>query len=91
MLATLSDRRDLSDADDEWVLERRLDGVRVPAVREGERVTLLSRSGRRLNDTYPEIVGRSRPSRVPTSCSTGRSSPSPEGARTSRGSSGAWG
>ncbi|CAM5336885.1 DNA ligase (ATP) OS=Streptomyces violarus OX=67380 GN=FHS41_007257 PE=3 SV=1 [Streptomyces violarus] len=56
MLATLSDRRDFSDADEEWVFERKLDGIRVLAVREGERVTLLSRSGRRLNDTYPEIA-----------------------------------
>ncbi|MGA5901083.1 non-homologous end-joining DNA ligase [Streptomyces venetus] len=56
MLATLSDRRDFSDPGEEWVFERKLDGIRVLAVREGERVTLLSRSGRRLNDTYPEIV-----------------------------------
>ncbi|EFL29749.1 DNA polymerase LigD, ligase domain-containing protein [Streptomyces viridochromogenes DSM 40736] len=56
MLATLSDRRDFSDPGEEWVFERKLDGIRVLAVREGGRVTLLSRSGRRLNDTYPEIV-----------------------------------
>ncbi|MEU6257066.1 non-homologous end-joining DNA ligase [Streptomyces sp. NPDC047043] len=53
MLATLSDRRDF---DGDWIFERKLDGVRLLAVREGERVTLLSRTGRRLNDTYPEIV-----------------------------------
>jgi DNA ligase D-like protein (predicted ligase) len=54
MLATLSDRRDFSG--EEWLFERKLDGVRVLAVRDGERATVLSRSGRRLDDTYPEIV-----------------------------------
>jgi DNA ligase D-like protein (predicted ligase) len=53
MLATLSDRRDFSD---EWIFERKLDGIRVLAVRDGDGVTLLSRTGRRLNSTYPEIV-----------------------------------
>ncbi|MEV6945031.1 non-homologous end-joining DNA ligase [Streptomyces sp. NPDC051172] len=53
MLATLSDRRDF---DSGWIFERKLDGVRLLAVRDGGRVTLLSRTGRRLNDTYPEIV-----------------------------------
>lgn len=53
MLATLSDRRDFPGG---WIFERKLDGVRVLAVREGGRVLLLSRTGRRLNDTYPEIV-----------------------------------
>ncbi|MGW3122510.1 non-homologous end-joining DNA ligase [Streptomyces sp. NPDC001107] len=53
MLATLSDRRDF---DSGWIFERKLDGIRLLAVRDGERVTLLSRTGRRLNDTYPEIV-----------------------------------
>ncbi|MGY6026804.1 non-homologous end-joining DNA ligase [Streptomyces spinosirectus] len=54
MLATLSDRRDFTGED--WVFERKLDGVRLLAVRDGERATVLSRSGRRLDDTYPEIV-----------------------------------
>ncbi|MFD0309422.1 non-homologous end-joining DNA ligase [Streptomyces sp. NPDC127119] len=53
MLATLSDRRDFPG---DWVFERKLDGVRVLAVREGERVRLLSRAGNRLDETYPEIV-----------------------------------
>ncbi|MFG2794134.1 non-homologous end-joining DNA ligase [Streptomyces sp. NPDC048419] len=48
------DRRDFSDED--WVFERKLDGVRLLAVRDGEQATVLSRSGRRLDDTYPEIV-----------------------------------
>ncbi|MGC9544322.1 non-homologous end-joining DNA ligase [Streptomyces sp. UG1] len=54
MLATLSDRRDFSG--EEWIFERKLDGVRVLAVREGGRVALLSRSGRRLDATYPEVA-----------------------------------
>ena len=53
MLATLSTRRDFPG---EWIFERKLDGVRALAVREGGRVVLLSRSGNRLNETYPEIV-----------------------------------
>jgi bifunctional non-homologous end joining protein LigD len=54
MLATLSDRRDFPGG--KWIFERKLDGIRVLAVREGERVVLLSRSGHHLGDTYPEIV-----------------------------------
>ncbi|MGP4052107.1 non-homologous end-joining DNA ligase [Streptomyces sp. 2A115] len=53
MLATLSDQRDFPG---EWIFERKLDGVRALAVRESGRVRLLSRTGRRLNETYPEIV-----------------------------------
>ncbi|MFF4185157.1 non-homologous end-joining DNA ligase [Streptomyces sp. NPDC001691] len=53
MLATLSSRRDFAAG---WVFERKLDGIRVLAVREGGRVTLRSRSGRRLDATYPEVV-----------------------------------
>ncbi|MFJ8937508.1 non-homologous end-joining DNA ligase [Streptomyces sp. NPDC102365] len=53
MLATLSDRRDFPD---DWIFERKLDGVRVLAVREAGRVRLFSRTGNRLDETYPEIV-----------------------------------
>lgn len=53
MLATPSDRREFPG---EWIFERKLDGIRALAVREGDRVVLLSRSGRRLDETYPEIV-----------------------------------
>ncbi|WP_409238127.1 non-homologous end-joining DNA ligase [Streptomyces sp. PA5.6] len=53
MLATLTDRRDFPQG---WLFERKLDGIRVLAVRENGRVTLRSRSGRRLDATYPEIV-----------------------------------
>ncbi|MFI5673209.1 ATP-dependent DNA ligase [Streptomyces cellulosae] len=54
MLATLSDRRQFPD--EGWIFERKLDGVRVPVVREGGRLALLSRTGRPLDDTCPEIV-----------------------------------
>jgi DNA ligase D-like protein (predicted ligase) len=53
MLAKASDRRDFGSA---WLFERKLDGVRAVAVREGGRVRLLSRSGQVMNRTYPELV-----------------------------------
>lgn len=53
MLATLSDRRSF---DERWLFERKLDGVRALAVREGDQVRLLSRSGNGINVTYPEVV-----------------------------------
>ncbi|AXG83001.1 non-homologous end-joining DNA ligase [Streptomyces paludis] len=56
MLATLSDPREFGTADDGWIFERKLDGIRVLAVRDERGVRLLSRTGRRLNATYPEIV-----------------------------------
>jgi hypothetical protein len=49
MLATLSDKRDFPG---EWIFERKLDGIRVLSVRDGNGVKLLSRTGRRLNATY---------------------------------------
>lgn len=53
MLATLSDRREFSG---DWIFERKLDGIRALAVREGDHVGLYSRSGNRISATYPEIV-----------------------------------
>jgi ATP-dependent DNA ligase len=54
MLATLSARRSF---DDRWIFERKLDGVRVLAVcRPGARPHLLSRTGRSIDATYPEVV-----------------------------------
>jgi bifunctional non-homologous end joining protein LigD len=53
MLATLSDRRDFDQC---WIFERKLDGVRVLARREGDSVRLLSRGGKPLDTTYPEVV-----------------------------------
>ncbi|WNI19651.1 non-homologous end-joining DNA ligase [Actinacidiphila sp. ITFR-21] len=53
MLATLSDRRAF---DDRWLFERKLDGVRALAVRDGAGARLLSRTGRVMDGTYPEVV-----------------------------------
>jgi bifunctional non-homologous end joining protein LigD len=53
MKAVLSDQP-FSDPD--WVFERKLDGERCGAVRRGGRVTLLSRNGRVMDDSYPELV-----------------------------------
>ena len=52
MKATLA-RDPFSDPD--WIFERKLDGVRAIAVREGDEVRLVSRTGRTLV-AYPEIV-----------------------------------
>ena len=52
-LATLTDER-FSDPD--WLYERKLDGERVLAFKDGERVRLLSRNRKKLNATYPEVV-----------------------------------
>ncbi|MFJ5798381.1 non-homologous end-joining DNA ligase [Streptomyces decoyicus] len=53
MLAVLSDRREF---DDGWIFERKLDGVRTLGIREPDRIRLLSRTGREVNSSYPEIV-----------------------------------
>ena len=53
MRARLSDRREFDDA---WLFERKLDGVRLLAVRDSGRVRLLSRTGKRLDETYPEVL-----------------------------------
>ncbi|WP_443071164.1 non-homologous end-joining DNA ligase [Streptomyces sp. NBC_01476] len=53
MLATLSSRRTF---DDRWIFERKLDGVRALAVRDGAGARLLSRTGRVMDSTYPEVA-----------------------------------
>lgn len=53
MLATLHDE---VFSGDDWVYERKLDGVRALLFRDGDSVRLMSRNRKRLNDTYPEIV-----------------------------------
>ena len=53
MKAVLSDR---PFSDPGWVFERKLDGERCGAVRSAGRAHLLSRTGRRLDETYPELV-----------------------------------
>jgi bifunctional non-homologous end joining protein LigD len=52
MLATLTDRRDFGE---DWLLERKLDGERCVARKNGADVRLESRSGKDLTGTYPEI------------------------------------
>ena len=43
-------------SDPAWIFERKLDGVRALAFRDGKRARLVSRTGRTLNGGYPEIV-----------------------------------
>lgn len=51
-LATLTDER---FSDSAWIFERKLDGVRCLAFRDGRRVRLLSRNRQPLNGSYPEV------------------------------------
>jgi bifunctional non-homologous end joining protein LigD len=53
MLATLTDRRDFGD---DWLLERKFDGERCVAVKDGDEVRMESRTGKDLTGRYPEIV-----------------------------------
>jgi len=53
MKATLTDRR-FSDPD--WIFERKLDGIRCIAVRDGAGVRLLSRNDLSLDARYPEVA-----------------------------------
>ncbi|WP_371328365.1 non-homologous end-joining DNA ligase [Mycobacterium sp. SP-6446] len=52
-LATLTEKR---FSDPHWIFERKFDGMRCLAFRDGNRVWLLSRNRQRLNGTYPELV-----------------------------------
>jgi bifunctional non-homologous end joining protein LigD len=52
MLATLTDRRNFGD---DWLLERKLDGERCVAHKNGGSVRLESRTGKDLTGTYPEV------------------------------------
>jgi DNA ligase D-like protein (predicted ligase) len=52
MLATLTDRRDFGE---DWLLERKLDGERCVARKDGGDVRLESRTGKDLSGTYPEV------------------------------------
>ena len=53
MLAVLTDER---FSDDGWIFERKLDGERALAFRNGGRVRLVTRNDRDVRDTYPELV-----------------------------------
>ncbi|MEV4611393.1 non-homologous end-joining DNA ligase [Kitasatospora sp. NPDC049258] len=53
MLATASDRRAF---DGDWLLERKLDGIRALARRDASGVRLYSRTGKPLGERYPELV-----------------------------------
>ncbi|HWW89549.1 MAG TPA: non-homologous end-joining DNA ligase [Solirubrobacteraceae bacterium] len=52
MLATLTDRRDFAE---DWLLERKFDGERCVARKDGAGVRLESRTGKDLTGTYPEV------------------------------------
>lgn len=43
-------------SDPDWIFERKLDGERVLAFRDGNRVRLLSRNRKELSETYPELA-----------------------------------
>jgi bifunctional non-homologous end joining protein LigD len=43
-------------SDPDWIFERKLDGVRCLAHRDGDGVRLVSRTDRSMNGDYPEIV-----------------------------------
>jgi bifunctional non-homologous end joining protein LigD len=53
MLATLTDQP-FSDPD--WIFERKLDGVRCLAFRNGGEVRLMSRNRKPLTERYPELA-----------------------------------
>ncbi len=43
-------------SDPNWVFERKLDGIRAAVRRDGDGVTLTSRTGKDLSTSYPELV-----------------------------------
>jgi DNA ligase D-like protein (predicted ligase) len=47
---------DLPFSDPAWVFERKLDGIRAAVGKEGDEVTLTSRTGKPLAPAYPELV-----------------------------------
>jgi bifunctional non-homologous end joining protein LigD len=53
MKAVLTDDR---FDDPNWIYERKLDGIRCIAIRDGEHMQLLSRNDLSENDRYPELV-----------------------------------
>ena len=53
MKAVLTDER---FSDPEWIYERKFDGIRCIAIRDGKGVRMLSRNDLSLNGRYPEIA-----------------------------------
>jgi bifunctional non-homologous end joining protein LigD len=53
MKAVLSDKR---FSDPAWIFERKLDGIRCVGARHGNEVRLVSRTGREMSGSYPELV-----------------------------------
>jgi bifunctional non-homologous end joining protein LigD len=53
MLATLTDERFSQEG---WIFERKFDGERCLAFRDGKQVNLFTRNHKPLNDTYPELA-----------------------------------
>jgi bifunctional non-homologous end joining protein LigD len=53
MKAVLADK---PFSDPNWIFERKLDGIRCLATRDGSEVRLVSRTGRAMNNEYPTIV-----------------------------------
>ncbi len=88
MLATLTDRRDFGD---DWLLERKFDGERCVARKDGGDVRLESRTGKDLTGTYPEVRAAVAAQRARASCSTARWSRTTAIRRPSAGSSSASG
>jgi DNA ligase D-like protein (predicted ligase) len=43
-------------SDPDWIFERKLDGIRCLAIKDGSGVSLMSRTARRMNDQFPELV-----------------------------------
>jgi bifunctional non-homologous end joining protein LigD len=53
MLATLTDERDLGEG---WILERKLDGIRIIAASDGATTTLFTRNEKNATGRWPEIA-----------------------------------
>jgi bifunctional non-homologous end joining protein LigD len=53
MLATLTEKR---FSDPAWIYERKLDGERCVAFRQGGQVRLMSRNEKRIDNHYPEVA-----------------------------------
>jgi bifunctional non-homologous end joining protein LigD len=53
MLATLTEKR---FSDPNWIFERKLDGVRALAARDGDSASLWSRNHKPLDRSYPELI-----------------------------------